>query len=98
MNPVGAPGHEARGLNHQLTNKKVSNFSENLMNMLALQNIGHVFSENPVEALNILKDKDEDKKKRKNSGLQKGSGAKASEFRNSSFILQPQKQPLANYG
>jgi len=27
------------------------------MNMLAKQNIGHVFSENPVEALTILKDK-----------------------------------------
>jgi hypothetical protein len=26
------------------------------MNMLAKQNIGHVFSENPVEALSILKD------------------------------------------
>jgi len=35
---------------------KPKSFAENLMNMLAKQNIGHAFSENPVEALSILKD------------------------------------------
>jgi len=33
---------------------KPKTFSENLMNVLAKQNIGQAFSENPVEALNVL--------------------------------------------
>ena len=85
---MGATGGAVSGGLNSMANKKVSNFSENLMNMLALQNIGHVFSENPVEALNILKDKDEDKRKRKNSNPSKGpSGSITTEFRNSSFII-----------
>ncbi|TNV74755.1 hypothetical protein FGO68_gene14506 [Halteria grandinella] len=36
---------------------KPKSFAENLMSMLAKQNIGQAFSENPVEALHLLKDK-----------------------------------------
>jgi len=35
--------------------KQPQTFAENLMNMLALQNIGTVFSENPVEAMEFFK-------------------------------------------
>ena len=50
---------------------KPKTFAENLMNMLAMQNIGSAFSENPVEALTILKD--DPKQKRRNSNASRGN-------------------------
>ena len=46
-----------KGLSKLQEIPKPKTFAENLMSMLAKQTIGQVFSENPVEALSILKEK-----------------------------------------
>ncbi|CDW84976.1 protein monoglycylase ttll8 [Stylonychia lemnae] len=58
---------------------KPKTFAENLMNMLAMQNIGQAFSENPVEALTIFKE--DPRQKRRNSNISRGT-----ESQNQSFI------------
>ena len=50
---------------------KPKTFAESLMNMLAMQNIGQAFSENPVEALSILQDEGENKRRNSNSSVSK---------------------------
>jgi len=56
------------GCGQTQTTEKPKSFAENLMNMLAMQNIGQVFSENPVGAMSVLKEPNQKPQgKRKNS-------------------------------